>query len=146
MLTTPGGKPASLIRSASLSAVRGVISEGWQIKISTKMIPLVSFKLDLTFKIVVLPVASAGPIFHATIAYIKCISRTLYVYVYINTPKESSTVWFVPNSNIWWEKTNIQSGDRRWTNHNAVWFISRVSKFILIGLLRMFSICLEARY
>ena len=31
MLTTPGGKPASLIRPASLSAVRGVISESWKI-------------------------------------------------------------------------------------------------------------------
>jgi hypothetical protein len=30
MLTTPGGKPASLISPASLSAVKGVISEGWQ--------------------------------------------------------------------------------------------------------------------
>jgi hypothetical protein len=85
MLTTPGGKPASLIRPASLSAVRGVISEGWQI-IFLKKVDLnendpVGIKLHLTFRTVVLPVARAGPIFHATIAYIKCISRTLDVLI-----------------------------------------------------------------
>ena len=39
-----------------------------------------NIKLDLTFRTVVLPVARAGAIFHATITYmIKCISKTLDV-------------------------------------------------------------------
>ena len=47
MLTTPGGNPAWLSRSPNRSAVRGVISEG--------------------LRTTVLPVASAGPNFHAAI-------------------------------------------------------------------------------
>ena len=77
-----------------MSAVKGVISEGWQSsKVNLNETELVNTKLNLTFRIVVLPVARAGPIFHATIALIKCISRTLDVYyVNTNTPKGSSTV------------------------------------------------------
>ena len=49
MLTMPGGKPASLSRSPSRSAVKGVISEG--------------------LRTTVLPVASAGPNFHDAMTY-----------------------------------------------------------------------------
>ena len=96
MLTTPGGMPASLMRPASLSAVKGVISEGWQVKKKTNLNENdpVSLKLDLTFRTVVLPVARAGAIFHASIAYkIKCISRVSDVlFDNINILKGSSTV------------------------------------------------------
>ena len=73
MLTTPGGKPASLIRPASLSAVSGVISEGWQIisKVHLNENDPLSLKPDLTLRTVVLPVARAGPILNAAIPYIK---------------------------------------------------------------------------
>lgn len=52
MLTTPGGNPASLIKDATLSAVKGVISDG--------------------FRTIAFPVANAGPIFHESIPTEHC--------------------------------------------------------------------------
>lgn len=61
MLTTPGGKPASLIRSAKKSAVSGVSSDGYK-----------KFSMDreasimVTLRTTVFPVAKAGASFAAT--------------------------------------------------------------------------------
>jgi len=57
MLTTPGGNPASLMKSQTLSADKGVSSEG--------------------FRTTTFPVARAGAIFHDNIPYSKKINSRI---------------------------------------------------------------------
>jgi hypothetical protein len=65
-LTTPAGKPASLVRAAIARAVKGVCSAGWKLKILIQVYAI-NIILALTFKTTVLPHAKAGPNFQASI-------------------------------------------------------------------------------
>lgn len=71
MLTTPGGNPASLIKSASRSALSGVISEG--------------------LRMTVLPVARAGPNFQDAMSY--NVGVNLYVRYYDRKTYQREVPW-----------------------------------------------------